>query len=338
VLVTLLVTRRVFTARSDPARARRGSAVLVGGLAVVFVYAATGLYWLDTQFRHPTTVWSSLRDAAKLLFLLPVDVEPVTRQGQWFVESVRAATLLVVIAGFVWLVATVVGRPGHSRDRARVANLLDRYATTSLAHFHLLDDKAWLFAPDSEAFVGYTVVGTTAVALGEPIGREGSTQAAANAFVEFCALNGWTPVFHQVTSVGWNALAGIGGKALKIGEEAIIELASFRLEGREYKSLRSALRRCERAGYRVVDLPHPVDEATLAGLRAVSDAWLAAGGHRERTFTLGRFDPAYLRSTPVVAVIDGAGRIQAFANVLPPTARRTRHSTSCGAAPTRSTA
>jgi lysylphosphatidylglycerol synthetase-like protein (DUF2156 family) len=317
VLVALLVTRPVFVARSDPALTRRGGAVLVGGLATVFAYAATGLYWLDAQFRHPSTVWSSLSNAGKLLFLLPVDVEPVTRHGQWFVESVRAAALFVAIVGLAWLVATVVGRPGQGRDRARVADLLDRYATTALAHFHLLADKAWLFAPDGEAFVGYTVVGTTAVALGEPIGRDGSTRAAANAFVELCALNGWTPVFHQVTAAGRDVLAEIGLKALKIGEEAIVELASFRFEGREHKSLRSALRRCERAGYRVAELPCPVDDATLAGLRAVSDAWLAASGHRERTFTLGRFDPAYLRSTPVVAVVDDTGTIQAFANVLP---------------------
>ncbi|MGH3887892.1 MAG: phosphatidylglycerol lysyltransferase domain-containing protein [Pseudonocardiaceae bacterium] len=334
-LAALLAARRVFVARSDPALTRRGSAVLVGGLAAVFGYAVTGLYWLDAQFRHPTTVWSSLRDAGQLLFLLPVDVEPVTRHGQWFVESVRAAALFVAIVGLAWLVATVVGRPGQGRDR--VADLLDRYATTGLAHFHLLEDKAWLFAPDGEAFVGYAVVGTTAVALGEPIGREGSTRAATTVFVEFCALNGWTPVFHQVTPAGRGILADLGLKALKIGEEAIVELPSLRLEGRAYKSLRSALRRCERAGYRVVDLPHPVDDATLAGLRVVSDAWLTAGGHRERTFTLGRFDPAYLRSTPIVAVVDDAGRIQAFANVLPPTARRTRRLTSCGAAPRRST-
>jgi lysylphosphatidylglycerol synthetase-like protein (DUF2156 family) len=67
----------------------------------------------------------------------------------------------------------------------------------------------------------------------------------------------------------------------------------------------------------VVDLPPPIDAGTLAALRVVSDAWLAAGAHRERTFTLGRFDPAYLRDTPVIAVIDSVGGIQAFANVLP---------------------
>ena len=316
-LIALLASRHVFVARSDPALARRGSAVLLVGLAAVFGYATVGLYWLGAEVRGPTTVWSSLCDAGRLLFLLPIDVEPVTRHGRWFIESVRTAALFVVIVGLGWLVATVVARPGPSRDRARVKELLDRYAATSLAHFHLLDDKAWLFAPDGEAFIGYTVVGSVAVALGEPIGRDGSTRAVATAFLEFCAFNGWVPVFHQVTPAGRDLLTGIGLKALKIGEEAIVELRSFQLEDRESKSLRSALRRCQRAGYRVVDLPHPIDETTLAALREVSDAWLAAGGHRERTFTLGRFDPAYLRNTPVVAVVDSAGDIQAFANVLP---------------------
>lgn len=315
-VTVLLIGGRAFTARADPALARQGLTVLGAGLAAVLGYAVTGLYMLDAEFRAPPTAGSAVRDGVRLLFLLPVDVEPITRHGQFFVDSVRVAALVVVAAGLTRLVATVVGTPGHLADRRAVAAILARHGRTGLAHFHLLDDKNWVFSDDREAFVGYAVVGTSAVALGEPVGPSGA--GAVEAFLRMCALNGWTPVFHQVTEDGRAPLQDAGLRLLKIGEEAIVDLASFTLDGRARKGLRSAVRRCERAGYRVVDLPHPLDARTRAALKEVSDAWLGAGGHRERTFTLGRFDADYLRETPVVAVVDGAGTIQAFANLLPP--------------------
>ena len=52
-------------------------------------------------------------------------------------------------------------------------------------------------------------------------------------------------------------------------------------------------------------------------LREISDRWLEHGAHRERTFTLGQFDEAYLRSTAGLAAYDPTGKIQAFVNLLP---------------------
>ena len=44
----------------------------------------------------------------------------------------------------------------------------------------------------------------------------------------------------------------------------------------------------------------------IAQLKAVSDQWLRIPGRRERSFTLGQFDPDYLRSKPVLVVMDSA--------------------------------
>lgn len=61
----------------------------------------------------------------------------------------------------------------------------------------------------------------------------------------------------------------------------------------------------------------PVDEATLRQLREVSDQWLQIPGRRERTFTVGQFDEAYLRTTPVVTAEDAEGTVLAFINIIP---------------------
>lgn len=323
-LVVLISCWRAFPARSDPALARRGLQVLVIGEIATLAYGAIGLYVLDAEFQQRTTLVRSLGNAGRLLFLLPTDLEPVARHGRWFIDSVRVAALAVALVALTRLAATVIARPvQRERDRPTISRLLDTYATTGLAHFQLLDDKIWFIGADGEAFIGYKVVGTVALALGEPIGAPSSRSAVAAEFVEFCDLNGWAPAFHQVTGPGAAELQSVGLHALKIGEEAVIDLRTWDLDARSFKSLRSALRRVERVGCRLAELPRPIDDETVERLRELSDSWLAAGGHRERTFTLGQFDPDQLRSTTVVAVVqydednDPSSRIVAFATVLP---------------------
>ena len=56
--------------------------------------------------------------------------------------------------------------------------------------------------------------------------------------------------------------------------------------------------------------------AELEALRAVSDDWLSRRGASEKGFSLGFFEPEYVRRFPA-AVIEREGRIVAFANVWP---------------------
>lgn len=317
--VALVAGRRAFRARSDPALARRGWQVLVVGLVAVFGYGVVGLLALDAQFRRGLSIGEALEDAARLLFLLPAGAAvPATRHAAWFVDSVRVGVVVVVLTALVRLVATTVLRQGRSAaDEATVRRLLDEWATTSLAHFALLDDKAWFVSDDRDAFVAYKLVGRTALALGDPIGSPAGRVAVARQFVAFCEGNGWVPAFHQVTGAGVEVLAAAGLVALKIGEEAVVPVQTWDVDTPGYKSLRSALRRVERAGYRLVELPAPITDEAMAELRDVSDSWLHTSGHRERTFTLGRFDPDQLRATTIVAAVDGDGHVGAFANVLP---------------------
>jgi phosphatidylglycerol lysyltransferase len=318
-VLALSLGRRAFRAASDPARARHSWWILVAGETTVLTYGIVGLYLLDNEFRRSSTVVDSVTAGLRLLFLLPVStVAPATRHGAFFIDSVRAASFAVVMAGVIGLVATVVARTQPALgDRRTIEELLDSRATIALAWFFLSDDKNWWFAADRSAVLAYKVVGSTAVVLGEPIGSPEGCRAATISFLEFCDGNGWTVGFHQVTEQGRAALAQCGLRSLKIGESGVLPVTGFDLSGHERKPLRSALRRLERTGYRVVELPHPIDAATMTALRAVSDAWLSSGGHRERTFTLGRFDSDYLQATAVLALVDGDCRIVAFVNMLP---------------------
>ena len=314
----LIVGRGALDARSDQDTVRRAWFGLALAELAVFVYGVLGLFFLDAQFRSSTTAWESLGDGVNLLLLLPTStIEPSTPHGAWFLDSVRYAAMAVVLVGLARVMTAVVRTHGQTTaTRDHVRRLLEAWGDTALVYFHLLDDKTWFFASDGEAFIGFRPVGRSAVALGGPVGRPGSRELVVREFISHCESNGWSPIFHQVTEEDRCLLTAEGLRSVKIGEEAVIEVQDWDVDAKAYKSLRSALRRMERVGCRVIELPAPITDSTMAELRAVSDAWMADGAHRERAFTLGRFDPAYLRGTPVLAVVDEAGQILAFANVI----------------------
>jgi phosphatidylglycerol lysyltransferase len=109
----------------------------------------------------------------------------------------------------------------------------------------------------------------------------------------------------------------LGFRKLKIGDDAIVMLAEFSLEGRKFKKLRHNINQLEKEGFRLVRYAPPIPPDILAQVKTVSDGWLQIPGRRERTFTLGYFDPDYIRHTPVYAAVDGQGKMLAFANEIP---------------------
>lgn len=317
-LVTLLATRRLFTARSTVPGLRGALAWLLVGEGVVLAYGILGLFVLGPEFRQEPTLAESAREALQLLFLQPASsLGPATEYGSWFVHSVRILSLAVLGASLARALVPVVGAEGRRQhDRERVAALLESWGDSALAHFHLLPGKSWFFGPDGQAFVSYRVVASTAVVLGAPVGSPGSCERALVEFAKRCDRNGWTQAFHQVREEDRPLLERHGFQLLRIGSEAVIPVAEFSLSGRRMKSLRSSVNHAVGSGLIVEELPRDLDEDTFLELKAVSDAWLAEG-HRERTFTVGQFDRTYLRDTTVLAVREAAGRIVAFANVLP---------------------
>jgi phosphatidylglycerol lysyltransferase len=51
-------------------------------------------------------------------------------------------------------------------------------------------------------------------------------------------------------------------------------------------------------------------------LKVVSDQWLEIPGRHERSFAVGYFDPGYLRSKPILTVVDTTGTVLAFINLI----------------------
>ncbi|SDH97115.1 bifunctional lysylphosphatidylglycerol flippase/synthetase MprF [Pseudomonas panipatensis] len=179
----------------------------------------------------------------------------------------------------------------------------------------LSGDKALLFHPANEAFLMYARRGRSLVALYDPIGP---TQARAELIWQFrdlCDLHHARPVFYQVRAENLPFYMDIGLTALKLGEEARVDLRRFDLEskGKDMKDLRYTWNRGQRDGLAVEF--YDAGQAPMDELKAISDAWLGGKNVREKGFSLGRFTPEYLRYFRV-AVVRHQGRAVAFANLL----------------------
>jgi phosphatidylglycerol lysyltransferase len=132
-----------------------------------------------------------------------------------------------------------------------------------------------------------------------------------------CGENGWAFGFHNVLPEFLPVYARLGLRKLKIGDDAIVDVSQFSVEGKAKKAERSKMNQIEKHGFRTVAFEPPLSDEVLAQAKEVSDEWLEIPGRRERRFSIGMFEPGYVRSMPLYAVYDDAGRMLAFMNLIP---------------------
>lgn len=188
-------------------------------------------------------------------------------------------------------------------------------ATNTKANLALVSDKALRFDPTHHSFAMVQRYGGSLIALGDPVGAPASRKALIWQLREEADRLGLRSVFYQIGTAHWQDYLDVGLTLVKIGEEAIVPLADFTLEGAARADLRQAFKRGERNGLRFRIAAQEELAALMPTLRAISDDWLAAKSSAEKSFSVGYFDPAYLLRFPMALVETDTG-VVAFANLL----------------------
>ena len=231
------------------------------------------------------------------------------------------ATVGTMVALLLFAVSRIASPARHEADEPTDADLqaadeIIDAQTTASAFLVYLRDKALLFDEQRRGFVMYGVEGRTWVALGDPIGPQDARAGLVRLFLERCDDFAATPVFYEIRKESLHLYADFGLTFVKLGEEAVVDLSQFVLEGSRGKPLRHALRHLEHHGASCriispVNVPAAIDQ-----LQAVSDDWLEHKAGGEKGFSLGFFRPDYVARFPV-AVVERSGQIVAFASVWP---------------------
>jgi len=182
------------------------------------------------------------------------------------------------------------------------------------ANLALLGDKRFMLNESKTAFIMYGVSGQSWVAMGDPVGPAEQWAELLWRFRHEADRYGDRAVFYEVGHERLHLYLDMGLTLFKLGEEACVPLSGFSLEGSAKKDLRYIHRKLARQGCVFEWVPKAGVSAYVDTLKEVSDAWLKAKNTREKGFSLGCFDPAYLTRFPV-ALVRQAGRIVAFANI-----------------------
>ena len=222
----------------------------------------------------------------------------------------------------VMLIAAIVirfGSPGKSRgsvDEARLPDEQIAFADNDRTDAMLAwtGDKRFLRSESGNAFLMYQVQGHSWIVMGDPVGPHSEWPDLLWRIRERADAAQGRILLYQITTEALPIAIDLGLQLVKYGEEARVDLASFTLDGPDAKSLRYAERRAVRDGAEFEIIPASRVAEILLELRSISDGWLKAKGHSEKTFSVGRFDPAYLARFDCAVVRQG-GKIVAFANI-----------------------
>lgn len=316
----LLVSRKEFTVRSSVPDVRSGVLGFLAAAAVVLGYGILGFWFLDK--RHFGVEFDALDSIRKTLAFLSwagdPELVPRTRYARWFLDSLYLISVTGLLYALYSLFRPVIYRLRTlPKERAEAGEIVARHGRSSMEYFKLWPDKSYFFSASGRSFLAYKVGRNFALVLADPVGPEDEIGGTIEGFAGYCREHDWKLAFHQTLPDLLPLYRELGFRRLKIGDEGIVDLSAFSLDGKQNKHLRHYANMFDKLGFRAEMREPPVPDDVLAAVRRVSDDWLGIPGRKERGFTQGTFGTEYVRRTPLFTVADGEGKVQAFANIIP---------------------
>ncbi|GGD93997.1 hypothetical protein GCM10011390_10900 [Aureimonas endophytica] len=297
---TLFATRREFTRSASLLRQALTPSWLLA-IATIVIGAIVVLFFVYRDVDYSNRLWWEFEFSS---------------EAPRSLRATLGVTILAICVAVWSLLRPAVARPvpptAQSLDHAVAIVEAQDSADGNLVR---MGDKNILASPDGRGFIMYAKQNRSFVALFDPVGPRDCWQELIWRFIEMARTEGCRAVFYQVSPEGLSFYADAGLQAYKLGELAIVDLADFHLTGGKRANLRQSVTRGARDGLVFEYVPPEGTAAIMDELEGVSDAWLDHHNTREKGFSLGGFDRAYIASQPV-ALLRVEERIVAFANVL----------------------
>ena len=179
----------------------------------------------------------------------------------------------------------------------------------------LMGDKSFLFSASGLSFVMFGKRGRSWIALFDPVGPRSEWPELIGRFVALADAHGGRAAFYQTRPESLPLYLDAGLTVMKLGEDARVQLKSFKLEGGARAHLRYALRRGEREGLSFEFIPPDQTAFQMEVLAAISGEWLEERRGREKGFSVAAFEQNYVAGQGV-GVVRERGAPVAFATVM----------------------
>ncbi|MDQ1700921.1 MAG: lysyl-tRNA synthetase, class, partial [Frankiaceae bacterium] len=297
-LVALLVYRAEFYAASDP-RTRWGAlAWFLTAAPIAVGFSLAVLMWRARTIVTPHPFSAELEHV--LLGLIGV-TGPLEFTSQRMDNAF--GTALFVLGALIGISTIyLVLRPAEplasldAEDERRLRELLAKHgAGDSLGYFALRRDKAVIWSPTGKSAITYRVISGVMLASGDPLGDSEAWPGAIKQFIQEAERHAWVPAVigcSERAAEVWSREADLD--ALEFGDEAVLDVANFSLDGRPMRNVRQMVNRVERADFTAaVCKVRDIAPERIKELSAQASSWASTETERGFSMALGRLgDPA----------------------------------------------
>jgi lysyl-tRNA synthetase class 2 len=313
-LALLLVFRTEFYAEADPRTRWRGLVWFVTLVPVSVLFGVGFLTWRARGILPPHPLSAEVEHSLLAL----VGLTGPLRFHNPRIGDVFGAGMFVLGVLIGLSTAYLVLRPAEplaslgADDEHRLRELLSKHgAGDSLGYFALRRDKAVVWSATGKSAITYRVVSGVMLASGDPIGDPEAWPGAIKVFLDEADRHAWVPAVigcSERAAEVWSREADLD--ALEFGDEAVVDVAQFSLDGRPMRNVRQMVNRVERAGYtatvgKVRELP----AGRMEELRQQASAWASTETERGFSMALGRLgDPADGDCVIAVALLEDRAR------------------------------
>ena len=294
-IVALVVFRNSFYAKSDPST--RLQPLIGFGVALLVFFIASLLL---LRFRSHDEIIGN--PSIKNIFLFIIE-GLVGVAGPVKFTSERTSDAIAFTLGTFGVFTLIVPLwlyfrrvkpiPKMSDDDMNVVRKLIKHdlEQDSLGYFATRRDKSVIWAANRKAGIAYRVQGGVMLASGDPFGEYSLWPEAIAEFLKVAQEHAWTPAVMGCSDRGgqvWVEHAGM--IAIDIGDEAIISVKDFTLEGRPMANVRQMVNRIKRKGYSCTTHKwSELDESIRMQLRELAHEWRYGVGERGFSMSMDRF-------------------------------------------------
>ncbi|MEO6000730.1 MAG: phosphatidylglycerol lysyltransferase domain-containing protein, partial [Chitinophagaceae bacterium] len=320
VVMVLLSTYKQYRLKSNPKLVNIGIITAVSLFVGVVLFETIGFYFIDVKHFQVDFTWrQSISYSIKSFFLLEnSELFPLTRFGHEFLVSVNVLSVCTWIFFFYTFIRPYIQTAAIKDKSAGEAEaLLTQYGSSSVDYYKLYDDKLLFISEEYEGFIAYRIANSFAIVLEEPVCAEENKINILREFDKQCRRMGLKPAFYRVDEDSMYYFETLKKKSLLIGQEAVMDIKQFTLEGKEKKSLRNGLNSLAKKGYTTALYEAPLNDQLMAELKAVSDEWLITYDKKEAVFSQGSFEIKEIRKHNVIAIRNIDNKVVAFLNIIP---------------------
>ncbi len=200
-------------------------------------------------------------------------------------------------------------------DRARIRELIHSPFSDgdTLDPFATREDKDYVFAPDRSAALAYRSLFGVALGSGDPIGTRDQFPDCLQQFVTQSNEQGLRPVIMLVREDRLAFYERLGFRTLYLGDEAILDVASFTLDSPRMRNVRQAVKRSANFGVTTEIMREAdISPSLIDSLREITVR--ARQGQREEGFSAALEEPFSIPQPTCLVVIcrDRMGALMGF--------------------------